>query len=75
MVGRVSRAKGKYEIRHVETGEVLSAHRTRQAAVDTWRGRFSGVSVQIFRRNKYENTLIVEGTWHEAVRRDGVPRP
>ncbi|HZP14740.1 MAG TPA: hypothetical protein VFA96_02870 [Nocardioides sp.] len=66
----MARAKGKYEIRHVETGEVLSEHRTRQGAVDNWRLQWTGIPVQIFRSNRYEHTLVVEGTWHEATRPD-----
>lgn len=58
-----------YEIVNPSTGEVLSRHRTRQAAVDTWRTQFTGVPVQVWRRTVPKGeTLIVEGTWHESHR-------
>jgi hypothetical protein len=68
------RQKATYEITHAETGEVLSGHRTRRAAVDTWRGRHSGVPVKIIRwprQNDGPGVLVVEGTWHESRRPDG----
>jgi Ni/Co efflux regulator RcnB len=68
----VSRQKVIYEIARADTGEPLSQHRTRQAAVDNWR-RFVGVPVRITRWSRYEDgpgVLIAEGTWHEAQRPD-----
>ena len=57
------------EIVNASTGQVLSRHRTRQGAVDTWRVQFSGVAVQVWRRSVPQGeTLIVEGTWHESHR-------
>lgn len=51
------------------TGEILSRHRTRQAALDTWRTQFTGAPVQVWRRTVPKGeTLIVEGTWHESHR-------
>ena len=70
---RVSRQKVIYEITRADTGEVLSQHRTRQAAVDGWR-RFTGVPVRIIRwprRSDGPGVLLVEGIWHEAFRPDG----
>jgi len=67
--GLMARAGGVYEIVSPSSGEVLSRHRTRQAAIDTWRTQFAGVPVQIWRRTVPKGeTLIVEGTWHEAHR-------
>jgi hypothetical protein len=67
----VSRPKAWYEITRAESGELLSKHRTRQAAIDNWRS-YTGVAVRIWRRPRLgdESTrkLIVEGTWHESVR-------
>ena len=58
-----------YEITDMQTREVLSRHRTRQAALDAWRLRFTGVAVEIWRRTVPKGeTLIVEGTWYEAQR-------
>jgi hypothetical protein len=70
----VSRQKAIYEITHAETGEVLSGHRTRRGAVDTWRVRHSGVPVKIIRWPRGSDgpgVLVVEGTWHESHRPDG----
>ena len=69
----MSRQKAIYEVTHAETGEVLSGHRTRQAAVDTWRVRHAGLPVEIIRwprRSDGPGVLIVEGTWHESHRGD-----
>jgi len=41
----VSRQKVVYELTNASTGEMLSQHRTRQAAVDGWR-RQVGVPVE-----------------------------
>jgi hypothetical protein len=70
----VSRQKAIYEVIHSETGQVLSGHRTRQGAVDTWRVRHSGVPVKIIRwprRSDGPGVLVVEGIWHESHRPDG----
>ena len=43
--------------------------RTRQAAVDTWRIKQTGLPVKIIRwprRSDGPGVLIVEGTWHES---------
>jgi hypothetical protein len=69
----MSRQKAIYEVTHAETGDVLSGHRTRQAAVDTWRVQHSGLPVKIIRwprRNDGPGVLIVEGTLHESHRPD-----
>jgi hypothetical protein len=69
----MSRQKAIYEVTHAETGTVLSGHRTRQAAVDTWRVQHSGVPVKIIRsprRSDGPGVLIVEGIWHESHRSD-----
>ncbi|MEZ5376104.1 MAG: hypothetical protein R2733_06270 [Acidimicrobiales bacterium] len=63
----MSRPKAKYEIID-DKGFVLSAHRTRQAAVDTWRTDHIGMPVTIWRRTNNATVKIVEGTWHEAQR-------
>lgn len=70
----MSRQKSIYEVLRADTGEVLSGHRTRQAAVDTWRTRWSGLPVKIVRwprRTDGPGVLVVEGTWHEPFRSDG----
>jgi hypothetical protein len=70
----VSRQKSIYEVIRADTGEVLSGHRTRQAAIDTWRIRWSGVPVKVIRwprRGDGPGVLIVEGTWHESHRPTG----
>ena len=65
----MARPGAVYEIVDPSTGEVLSRHRTRQAAVDTWRTQFTGMPVQVWRRTVPKGeTLIVEGTWHESHR-------
>jgi hypothetical protein len=65
----MARSGAVYEIVDAETGEVLSRHRTRQAAIDTWRTRFAGSTIQVWRRSVPKGeTLIFEGTWHEAHR-------
>lgn len=59
-----------YEIEDT-AGQVLSRHRTRQGAVDAWRERHTGRAVRIYRRQANgQETLVVEGTWHEAKRGD-----
>jgi hypothetical protein len=58
-----------YEVTDARSGEVLSRHRTRQAAIDTWRSKHTGTPVQVWRRTVPKGeTLVVEGTWHEAKR-------
>ncbi len=69
----MSRQKSIYEVIHADSGEVLSGHRTRQAAVDQWRVQHSGLPVKIIRwprRSDGPGVLIVEGTWHESHRPD-----
>jgi hypothetical protein len=59
-----------YEVLNVATRTVLSRHRTRQAAIDTWRQQHTGIAVEIWRRNVPRgDALIVEGIWHDARRR------
>jgi hypothetical protein len=59
----MARAGAVYEVVNSTTGEVLSRHRTRQAAVDTWRTQFTGVPIQVWRRTVPKGEmLIVEGT-------------
>ena len=58
-----------YEVTDPKTKDVLSRHKTRQAALDSWRLQFTGVPVEIWRRTVPKGeTLVVEGTWHEAQR-------
>ena len=65
----MARTGAVYEIIDVETRSVLSRHRTRQAAINTWREQHTGRAVQVWRRTVPSGeTLIVEGTWHEARR-------
>ncbi len=65
----VARAGAVYEIIDVETRDVLSRHRTRQAAIDNWREKHTGRAVQVWRRTVPNGeTLIVEGVWHEPHR-------
>jgi hypothetical protein len=67
----MARQLGMYEVTHATTGEILSRHRTRRAAIDNWRLNATGQPVRIFRLTVPNGkTLIVEGTWHEA-KRDG----
>jgi hypothetical protein len=69
----MSRQKAIYEVIHAEAGHVLSGHRTRQAAVDTWRVQHADLPVKIIRwprRSDGPGVLIVEGTWHESHRPD-----
>lgn len=71
----VSRPKVTYDITDAATGAVLGQHRTRQAAIDNWRVGYTGIPVKIIRRRRRgepNDILIVEGTWHEAFRPDGV---
>jgi hypothetical protein len=54
-----------YDIVSQVTGESLSRHRTRQAALDAWREGFRGVPIRIFRlAGNNEKDLVLEGTWH-----------
>lgn len=56
-----------YDIVDATSEESLSRHRTRQAAVDNWRQRFTGRAVKIFRlEGNTDKVLIVEGTWHRS---------
>jgi len=56
----------RYEIVNAKTGQSLSTHRTRQAALDTWR-RFPRVPVEVWRRySTGKDALIMEGTWWET---------
>jgi hypothetical protein len=58
-----------YEIVDAHTEEVLSRHRTRQAAVDTWRLTYSGRPIRVYReQGPNSRKLIVEGTWYESQR-------
>lgn len=58
-----------YEVVNVESAEVLSRHRTRQAALDSWRVDHAGKRVEIWRREvPAGDVLIVEGVWHESTR-------
>jgi hypothetical protein len=57
----------RYEIRHADTGAVLSRHRTRQAALDRWRTGHRGIPVAIWRTySGRAAALVVEGTWREG---------
>ena len=70
----MSRPKAIYEVTHAETAELLSGHRTRQAAIDAWRVQHAGQPVKIIRwprRSDGPGVLVVEGTWHESHRPDG----
>jgi hypothetical protein len=59
-----------YEVVDAATREALSRHRTRQAALDAWRLEFPGRRVRVERRGiPNEHVLIVEGVWHESIRR------
>ena len=54
-----------YDIVDAVTGESLSRHRTRQAAIDTWRQKFPRRAVKIFKlEGNTDEALVVEGTWH-----------
>lgn len=56
-----------YDIVDAATGGSLSRHRTRQAAIDTWREKFPGRAVKIFKlEGNTDKALIVEGTWHRS---------
>ena len=57
----------RYVIEARPSGEVLSRHRTRQAALDGWRVRHAGRPVRIVRvKATGERVVVLEGTWHEA---------
>jgi hypothetical protein len=65
----MARTGAVYEIVDVATQRVLSRHRTRQAAIDTWRQQHTGRAIQVWRRTVPSGeTLVVEGIWHEATR-------
>ena len=56
-----------YDIVDAASGDSLSRHRTRQAAVDTWRQKFAGRPIRIFRlEGNTDKVLVVEGTWHRS---------
>jgi hypothetical protein len=55
-----------YVISDALTGEDLSRHRTRQAALDNWRSLWSGRQIRIHRKPmKGDGVLVAEGIWHE----------
>lgn len=63
------RRAGIYEVVDADSGEVLSRHRTRQAAVDNWRLRWAGKQIRIERRGAPDHhVVVVEGVWHESTR-------
>lgn len=65
----MARRTAVYEVVDADSREVLSRHRTRQAAIDAWRLRFSGRPVRVERRGvPDEHVLVVEGTWYEPTR-------
>jgi hypothetical protein len=57
-----------YDIVSAATGESLSRHRTRQAAMDTWRQKLTDQPIKIFRLEggSTDKVLIVEGIWHRS---------
>jgi hypothetical protein len=56
-----------YDIVDAASGQSLSRHRTRQAAVDAWRQKFAGRAVKIFRlEGNTDKVLVVEGIWHTS---------
>ena len=65
----MARPGAVYEITDTKTREVLSRHRTRQAALNAWRLEFTGITTEIWRRTVPRGeTLIVEGTWYKGQR-------
>jgi hypothetical protein len=61
----VPRFPAGYQIRHAESAELLSRHRTRSAAIDNWRERHGGIPVKIVRvYASGKEELVVEGIWH-----------
>ncbi len=65
----MGRRTAVYEVVDAATREVLSRHRTRQAALDAWRLQFHGRRIRVERRGvPSEHVLIVEGVWHESAR-------
>ena len=69
LVKDLARLERGYNVTDAASGEVLSRYRTRAAAVDSWREAHAGVAVRIIRRDSNgEESLIVEGIWHEAHR-------
>ena len=67
----MARSGAVYEIVDVATQKVLSRHRTRQAAIDSWREQHTGRAIQVWRRTVPSGeTLVVEGVRHEARRPD-----
>lgn len=65
----MARQNALYEVSNAASGEVLSRHSTRQAAVNAWRTKATGLPIEIHRLGVTAGkTLVVEGTWHEAAR-------
>ena len=65
----MARRTAVYEVVDSDSREVLSRHRTRQAAIDAWRLQFSGRPIRIERRGvPDEHVLVAEGIWHESRR-------
>lgn len=64
-----------YEVVDARSDEVLSRHRTRQAALDAWRTKCGGFPVQIrlVGHRPEDTVLIVAGIWH-AGGREGAER-
>jgi hypothetical protein len=62
-----------YEVVDARTDEVLSRHRTRQAALDAWRTKFGGFAVQtrLVGHRPEDRVLIVAGVWHASGREGG----
>lgn len=64
----MARQAALYEVTVAGSGEVISRHRTRQAAVDAWRAN-AGTRIEIYRLTVPSGKkLIAEGVWHEATR-------
>lgn len=67
----MARRTAIYEVVDRGSEDVLSTHRTRQAAVDAWRLQWHGRWVRIERRGVSTGKVVVaEGIWHEARRPD-----
>jgi hypothetical protein len=60
-------APNGYWLVDAATGERLERHRTRRAAIDNWRLRFTGRAIKIVRHyGSGDEVLVVEGTWHQS---------
>lgn len=62
----VFRRRVLYEIVRGDTNELLSAHKTREEAVETWRRDHPNVPIQLWRRATGPNgaeVFITQGTW------------